>query len=226
VSEPTKTTDPTPSADRDESGRFMKGNRGGPGNPFARKTAALRAALLRMVTEQDIMEIACRLVMDAKVGDKAATKLLFQYVIGKPQPAINPDTLDVDEFKNLQAEAACGDAVPNVMEQPALPFWLEVLPHVTDSVTRRVAGEIGDMCAQADEKDKRRAECAARKAERKRRRAERRQMAAAGPSPNGNNGHAAGAAAHGPSTNGEIGGSALFDAFTDWLRERRDGLDG
>jgi hypothetical protein len=223
MSDTTTTTPASPAAGRDESGRFMKGNRGGPGNPFARKCAAFRAALMEALTDNDIKNIALRLRDDALAGDNAAAKLLFQYVIGKPQPAVNPDTLDVDEFKNIQAEAECGDAVPNVMEQPSLPFWLEVLPHTIDANTRRVAGDIGDLCAQADDKDKRRAERAAKRKERKRRRAERRQMAAAAPSTNGANGHSA---PHGPSTNGEIGDSALFDAFTDWLRDRRDGLTG
>jgi hypothetical protein len=219
VSDTISTTPASPET-RDESGRFMKGNRGGPGNPFARKAAALRAALLNIVTEQDIMEIACRLVMDAKNGDKAATKLLFQYVIGKPQPALNPDTLDVDEFKNIQAEAECGEAMPRVMEQPSLPFWLEALKITTDANTRRVAREMGDMLADADDKDKRRAERATKRKERKRR---RREKVMAAPSTNGDNGKCAAGA---PSTNGEIGNSALLDAFIDWLRDRRDGLHG
>jgi hypothetical protein len=223
MSEPA-TNFPDPAPERDESGRFMKGNSGGPGNPFARKAAALRAALLSIVTEQDVMEIACRLVIDAKNGDKAAAKLLFQYVIGKPQPAVNPDTLDVDEFRNIQSEAQCGEAMPQVMAQPSLPFWLEALKITIDANTSRTAREMGDMLADADDKDRRRAERAAKKAERKRRRrARRRQHAMAGPSPNGGNGQSA---PHGPSTNGDIGNSAPLEAFTDRLRERRDGPHG
>ena len=59
-------TEPTTSAPtndaRDERGRFVAGNRGGPGNPFARKVAALRRALIDSVTPQDIQEVAGRLV--------------------------------------------------------------------------------------------------------------------------------------------------------------------
>jgi hypothetical protein len=36
--------------ERQSNGRFAKGNRGGPGNPFARKTAQLRQALVDAVT--------------------------------------------------------------------------------------------------------------------------------------------------------------------------------
>ena len=39
---------------RDARGRFARGNGGGPGNPFARQSAALRQALLNAVTPQDL----------------------------------------------------------------------------------------------------------------------------------------------------------------------------
>jgi hypothetical protein len=38
---------PPPHNGRDSAGRFAKGNLGGPGNPYARHTAALRQALAR-----------------------------------------------------------------------------------------------------------------------------------------------------------------------------------
>ena len=41
---------PDANPDRDEQGRFKAGNRAGRGNPFARKTAALRSALINAVT--------------------------------------------------------------------------------------------------------------------------------------------------------------------------------
>ena len=39
---------------RDVKGRFAAGNAGGPGNPFARQTAQLRAALVQRVTSEDM----------------------------------------------------------------------------------------------------------------------------------------------------------------------------
>src|SRR5258708_2822640 len=39
---------------RDGSGRFAKGNKGGPGNPFARRVGRLRSALLEVVTEEKL----------------------------------------------------------------------------------------------------------------------------------------------------------------------------
>jgi len=60
---------PTEPAGRDSSGRFCRGNQGGPGNPFARKTAALRQALLDTVTAEDLQAIVRQLIQQAKEGD-------------------------------------------------------------------------------------------------------------------------------------------------------------
>src|ERR1043165_2305411 len=87
---------------RDVHGRFRKGNPGGPGNPFARKVAALRKALLDMVSEQDLREIVVLLKHKAQSGDLTAIRLLFQYCIGRPEPVKDPDRMDVDEWQRLQ----------------------------------------------------------------------------------------------------------------------------
>jgi hypothetical protein len=72
---------------RDTSGRFAKGNPGGPGNPYPRQVAAFRQALLNCVTEEDIIAVTRAIIEEAKDGNIAAAKLLFQYVFGKPGPA-------------------------------------------------------------------------------------------------------------------------------------------
>ncbi len=80
---------PTPngSSGRDTSGRFAKGNPGGPGNPHARHVGQLRAALLNAVTPQDMREIIAALVKQAKNGDVRAIRELFDRTLGKPQEA-------------------------------------------------------------------------------------------------------------------------------------------
>ena len=84
---------------RDGRGRFTPGNKGGPGNPFARRTARLRSLLLEAVTDEDMQLMAQKLVEQAKAGDLAAMKLLFSYVIGKPIPCADPDRVDLDEWQ-------------------------------------------------------------------------------------------------------------------------------
>jgi hypothetical protein len=90
---------------RDARGRFAKGNLGGPGNPFARQSAAFRKALCDSVTDDDIQALTRTLLEKARAGDIAAIKLLFAYTIGRPADAVNPDTLDVDELQCFHRQA-------------------------------------------------------------------------------------------------------------------------
>ena len=69
---------------RDERGRFLPGNKGGPGNPYAKRVAALRRALLGAVSEQDLTDIISALVTKARSGDVAAAKILLDRVFGPP----------------------------------------------------------------------------------------------------------------------------------------------
>jgi len=86
---------------RTTNGRFAKGNKGGPGNPFARKVAALRSALLDAVTPTTVKRIAKQLASMAEEGDLDAAKLLLSYTIGKPTEAADPDDLPRAEWERL-----------------------------------------------------------------------------------------------------------------------------
>src|SRR3954447_22893462 len=87
---------------RDVHGRFTKANPGGPGNPFARKVAALRKTLLDSVSDQDLKDVIEALKLRARQGDTAAIKLLLQYCVGKPESPKDPDRMDADEWRRLQ----------------------------------------------------------------------------------------------------------------------------
>ena len=84
---------------RDRKGKFVKGWKGGPGNPFARKVAKLRAALLDAVGEDDVAAVARKLVLKARGGNTEAAKLLLSYVVGRPAEAPDPDRADLDELR-------------------------------------------------------------------------------------------------------------------------------
>src|SRR5262245_19849798 len=99
-------TEPTaPTEGRDNHGRFAKGNRGGPGNPHARQVAALRRRLLERLTTEELDAIIDALLRLSRAGDVAASKLLFQYGLGKPMEARDPDRLDADEVDAFRANA-------------------------------------------------------------------------------------------------------------------------
>ena len=74
----------TASYGRDEQGKFVKGNKIGEGNPFAKKVARLRAALLSAITPADIRIIIKKLIKQARSGDLAAAKEVLDRAVGRP----------------------------------------------------------------------------------------------------------------------------------------------
>jgi hypothetical protein len=76
---------------RTARGRFAQGNLGGPGNPYAKRVADLRAALLESVTEQDIRAVARALVKRAKEGEIPAIRELLDRLLGKAGDASPED---------------------------------------------------------------------------------------------------------------------------------------
>ena len=86
---------------RDASGRFVRGNAGGPGNPHARRTSRLRALLLDSVSDDDLRAVVQSLVTRAKSGDVPACRELLNRLIGRPTEAADPDRLDVDAHRLL-----------------------------------------------------------------------------------------------------------------------------
>jgi hypothetical protein len=241
--------DASPSSEgRQANGQFAKGNQFGPGNPFARKCAAFRAALMEAVTEQDIHDIAAQLRDDAKAGDKAAVKLLVQYVIGKPQPAVDPDTLDVQEMRGYMAAAFPSEILEEMKHGLPLSLVLQIWPlfqFAKEQANIELAQKRND---QQDEKQRRREERAQRKAERRQRRQEARQAQpkppAVVPSPEEDNGRTAAATTDAPpSTNGDFGsngfahgndapspngdlGEHTLKMILNWLRRQRGSSNG
>jgi hypothetical protein len=115
--------------DRAPGGRFAKGNLGGPGNPFARQTAALRAYLINHVTERDLQDILDILLLNAKGGHLPSVKLLFAYVLGKPKPVVEPDLLDLQELLMFQQSAQPPEALETLCDQLPLDFQVRLTRH-------------------------------------------------------------------------------------------------
>jgi hypothetical protein len=101
------------------NGRFLKGNPGGPGNPYAKKIAALRGAMLSVVTEKDMKSICTTLVGLAKQGDVAAAKFVFGYVLGPSGVAVASD--EEDETARQKQEIVMrlsGEEIKKLLGQP------------------------------------------------------------------------------------------------------------
>ena len=85
---------PSPTGDngggRDSAtGRFGGGNTFGKGNPHNKKVGQLRSALLDAVTVKDLRAIVKKLVEQAKAGDLACARELFDRIYGRStQPIV------------------------------------------------------------------------------------------------------------------------------------------
>jgi hypothetical protein len=127
---------------RDASGRFTKGNPGGPGNPFARQVAALRREALAAVTPEDVRAIMAKLVELARAGDVPAAKLVLAYTVGKPAPTVNPDMLDVEEWDQFRKAAPMVNELASLIT-PDPSMLLAGLRAGVQSTTRECADFLG-----------------------------------------------------------------------------------
>jgi hypothetical protein len=170
----------------DTKGRFVRGNPGGPGNPFARRTALYQKALRQVVSLEDMREVMTVVKLKAKSGDMAATKIMFTYAAGKGVHAVEPDRLDIDEWKLTVEEAVDARDMKAIMTRLPVECANDIaraaLPALGDGMMKTLGEGL-----RVDPKDMRRwikkrqrkAERARREAERAQRRAERAQQQAA-----------------------------------------------
>jgi hypothetical protein len=94
---------PPSAGGRGADGKFVPGNSCGRGNPYTRAVAARRRALLDAVGEEDVRQVAHKLLEQSLSGDVAAAKVLLAFVCGRPAPAADPDDCDADELRRLLA---------------------------------------------------------------------------------------------------------------------------
>src|SRR6266851_9311801 len=140
---------PAPAEGRDARGRFAQGNRGGPGNPFARQVAGLRQAFLDSATPEDLAVIAQALLDKAKNGDVAAAKLVLAYLLGKPQAVVDPDRLDVEEWQNFKDCAPMMGESHKLVTTPVPQMPLNLVRASRVGATRDISRTLGKMLQAA-----------------------------------------------------------------------------
>jgi hypothetical protein len=84
------------------TGRFVKGNPGGPGNPYARKAASLRMQFLDAVTPELMRTFVHDLARLAGKGSIEHAQLFLKYALGDALPPVDPDALDAHELLLLR----------------------------------------------------------------------------------------------------------------------------
>jgi hypothetical protein len=116
--------------------------------------------IFRCAITDDEMYALCRVLFDrASTGDMAALKMIFQYKMGKPQPAPNPDLLDRNEWDNLQKDGMTNEEMKQALTR--LPSRVgnrivsAALPEIIETFTRDLAGKLvnslpADLRAQVE----------------------------------------------------------------------------
>jgi hypothetical protein len=144
---------PEDNSGRDARGRFTKGNPGGPGNPFARRVAEMRKAMMDAVTPEDIAAIGKAMLAKAKEGDVGAARLVLSYIVGRPQAAEDPDRLDEKEWQQWRREVTPNAEVGQVLESTSAALACTIVASAMPGLQASRAEAIRDSLLAYDEQD-------------------------------------------------------------------------
>lgn len=128
--------------DRLDDGRFQPGCKPGPGNPFAKRVAGLRKALLESVGEADVARLGRKLLDQALGGDVAAAKVLLGYIVGKPTEAIDPDRVELEAWKLILSWPTVAEAIAAtwaVRPAAAADLIVEQAANTSEEVIKKAA---------------------------------------------------------------------------------------
>jgi hypothetical protein len=94
-------------------------------------------------------------VARAREGDTAAAKLLFSYTLGKPTAAVDPDTLDVQEWQLYRQRPVAGQDLLRVLThlpaEAACALLRAALPGVADGMLRLLADGLARQAQEEQE---------------------------------------------------------------------------
>jgi hypothetical protein len=140
---------------RDSRGRFAKGNAGGPGNPYARRCAALRKAAAQAISDEDLVALMRKLLQQALGGDVAAARLVLLYAVGRPAETVDPDTLDQQEYAQYEQQLGAVQTGARVVSSPEVGMLCELAratrPHIKVDFLRQFQQGLEEMAAADSE---------------------------------------------------------------------------
>jgi hypothetical protein len=159
----TETATPTPAQapgefqeGRDVHGRFAPGNRGGPGNPYARQVAALRKEVVAFLAEGGNLRRLLAALLDRAVrGDNVAARMLMSYGPGKEVAPVHPDDVEAHEaavFRAATARESDGTPVTGYPSGMWNQFVARMRPIVAEARHRELQVEWAALSREHDER--------------------------------------------------------------------------
>ncbi len=107
------------SSERDQLGRFVRGNRGGPGRPKGTRNPAYQLVLEEVVSLDEWRQILERVKSNALYGNEDAIKFLAPYLLGRPSPGapLEREADDVHSLGPALAPSQLSSAMIKLLDQ-------------------------------------------------------------------------------------------------------------
>jgi hypothetical protein len=132
-----------------------------------------RKIFLSAFSDKQVMALVEKLIEMAMEGDLSAMKLILQYLIGKPQPAPNPDRVNHEEWEMRRQQPHLEEVAIQTQSQLPHPAVLLMQRAVDEGKVEKLEAQFRSSIAarkEADARQKARAERRARRKEERRRR--------------------------------------------------------
>ena len=138
-----ETTEEVQNTGRTAGGTFAEGNPGGPGNPYARKSAALKNRLMDRMTPEVFEELCDVLYEKARNGERWAMDMIMKYNLGRPTKGIDPDRVDYDEFLWHQQSLEIVKGMKELIRHPEHDSMLVMIRILRQLQTLKTTTKIG-----------------------------------------------------------------------------------
>ncbi|MFO0969236.1 MAG: hypothetical protein U0793_27080 [Gemmataceae bacterium] len=112
------------------------------GNPYNRRVARLKWALLDAAPEEKITAIGEKLVQLALEGNVAAARVLFTYVLPK---GVEPDRVNMDEWEGYRKEQRMEEEMRPIMKSLEPEFALDIVRMLRPAASAGKAALMGEV---------------------------------------------------------------------------------